>query len=302
MACASDKLLRQLGGRYGLESFLRQDRMTGQGFRCLYINLDRSLDRREQVEAELAKAGVEAERVSGFDGKRDIGKLPTTYDATRRMFVGKQLNVAEIGCVESHRRALRILVEAGDAFGVVLEDDVELLEGFRDAVEALISETAGWHIVRLEWRKRGVLASSRVSLSTGNRLVVPKNTTFGAASFLYSRDGALLALKALDGGYFQTPDAELGSRVGPNFRLYQLDPPVAVEKPLESLLGNKPEYVGGSDRESSERNQLQVIGNGLYRLRISLRRRGSAKANAARLERETDQLRKAGGAGELSGG
>lgn len=276
--------------------------MTGQGFRCLYINLDRSLDRREQVEAELAKAGVVAERVPGFDGKRDIGKLPTTYSATRRMFVGKQLNSSEIGCVESHRRALRILVEADNAFGVILEDDVELLDGFRDAVEALIAETAGWHLVRLEWRKRGVLAGSRIELSTGHKLVVPKNMTFGAAAFLYSREGARLALRALDGGYFQTPDAELGSRAGPAFRICQLDPPVAVEKPLESLLGNKPEYVGGSDRESSDRNQLQVIGNGLYRLRISLRRRGSAKAIAARLERDSDRLRNGGGAGELAGG
>lgn len=276
--------------------------MTGQGFRCLYINLDRSVDRREQVEVEIAKAGIVAERVPGFDGKRDIGTLPTAYSSTRRTFVGKQLNPAEIGCVESHRRALRILVEAGDAFGVVLEDDVELLDGFRDAVQALTAETAGWHIIRLEWRKRGVLATSQVSISTGHKLLVPKNMTFGAAAFLYSRGGAKLALKALDAGYFQTPDAELGSRAGPAFRIYQLDPPVAREKPLESLLGNKPEYVGGSDRESSDRNQLQVIGNGLYRLRISLRRRGSAKPNAVRLARETDLVRKAGGAGEMSGG
>lgn len=276
--------------------------MTGQSFRGLYINLDRSVDRREQIEAELLKAGVTAERVSGFDGKRDIGTVPTTYSSTRRTFVGKQLNPAEIGCVESHRRALRILVDAGDAFAVILEDDVELLDGFRDAVEALIAETAGWHLIRLEWRKRGVLARSGVSVSTGHKLVVPKNMTFGAAAFLYSRQGAQLALKALDGGYFQTPDAELGSRAGPAFRIYQLDPPVAVEKPLESLLGNKPEYIGGSDRESSDRNQLQVIGNGLYRLRISLRRRGSAKGNADRLTRDTEQLRKAGRAGEAKGG
>ncbi|RYY93928.1 MAG: glycosyltransferase family 25 protein [Alphaproteobacteria bacterium] len=301
MSWAADILSRQFGNQIRNHP-LRQDHMAGQGFRCLYINLDRSLDRREQIEAEIAKAGVIAERVPGFDGKRDIGKLPTTYSPTRRAFVGKQLNAAEIGCVESHRRALRMLVEAGDAFGVVLEDDVELLDGFRGAVEALIAETAGWHIIRLEWRKRGVLADPRVSISTGHKVFVPKNMTFGAAAFLYSVEGARHALKALDGGYFQTPDAELGSRAGSAFRILQLDPPVAREKPLESLLGNKPEYVGGSDRESSERNRLQVIGNGLYRLRISLRRRGSAKPNAKRLARETDRLRKAGGAGEMSGG
>jgi glycosyl transferase family 25 len=269
--------------------------MTGQGFRCLYINLDRSTDRRAEVEAELVTAGVQAERVTGFDGKVSLGVEPTTYRAWRRALVGSPLNAAEIGCVESHRRALRRLVDAGDAFGVILEDDVALLPGFRDAVEELISDTAGWDVVRLEWRKFGVLADPDVSTRMGHRLVVPKNMTFGGAAFLYSRRGAALALKALDKAYFQTPDAQIGAHCGLGFRLLQLDPPVAREKAVESLLGNKPEYFGGKDRESSRRNSVQALGNGIYRAWISLRRRLSAKPNAALVRRETERLRQAVG-------
>jgi hypothetical protein len=116
--------------------------------------------------------------------------------------------------------------------------------------------------------------------------------TFGGAAFLYSRRGAELALKGLDAGYIQTPDAEIGAMCGLSFKLFQLDPPVAREKPLESLLGNKPEISGGRDRESSRRNQLQILGNGLYRLWVSLRRRWSAKPNAAYLRKETARLRR----------
>lgn len=266
--------------------------MTGQNFLCLYINLDRSVDRREQLEAEFTLADVRAERVPGFDGKRDIGIEKTTYSARRRSLVGSQLNAAEIGCVEGHRRALRRLVESGESFGVILEDDVGLLAGFRDAVAAVIRETAGWDMVRLEWRKNGVLADAGVSTQTGHRLVVPKNMTFGGAAFLYSKRGAKLALRSLDGGYIQTPDAELGAKCGLSFRFLQLDPPIAREKPVESLLGNKPEYVGGADRESSRRSKLQAIGNGVYRLWISLRRRLSAGPNAAHVRRETGRLRR----------
>ena len=265
--------------------------MITQGFRCFYINLDRSADRRALVEAELAGAGVDAQRVAGFDGKADLGKEPTTYSAWRRTLVGSQLNGAEIGCVESHRRVLRLLVESGDAFGVILEDDVALLSGFRDAVTAVVRDTAGWDVVRLEWRKLGVLVDPQVWTRSGHRLVVPKNMTFGGAAFLYSKRGARRALRLLDRGYFQTPDAEIGAHCGLGFRVFQLDPPVVREKPLESLLGNRPEYFGGSDRESSRRNRLQILGNGLYRGWISLRRRWSAKFNAVQMRRETERLR-----------
>lgn len=267
-----------------------QSCVAGQGFRCLYINLDRSVDRRAQVEAELASAGVEAKRVSGFDGKLSLGIEPTSYRPWRRALVGSPLNPAEIGCVESHRRALRELVEAGCAFGVILEDDVALLPGFRDAVAAVIHDTAGWDVVRLEWRKQGVLADPQISTRLGHRLVVPKNMTFGSAAFLYSRRGAALELKSMDRAYFQTSDAQIGALCGFNFRVFQLDPPIAREKPGESLLGNRPEYWGGGDRDSSRRNWRQVLGNRIYRTWISLRRRLSAKSNAAWLRRKTQQL------------
>lgn len=265
--------------------------MIARGFRCFYINLDRSTDRRASIEAELAGAGVDAQRVAGFDGKTDLGKEPTTYSAWRRTLVGSQLNGAEIGCTESHRRALRMLVESGEPFGVILEDDVQLLPGFRDAVTAVVRDTAGWDVVRLEWRKPGVLADPQVWTRSGHRLVVPKNMTYGSAAFLYSRRGARRVLRLLDRAYFQTPDAEIGAHCGLGFRVFQLDPPVACEKPMESLLGNRPERFGGGDRESSRRNQLQVLGNGLYRGWISLRRRWSAKINAVRMRRETQRLR-----------
>ncbi|MBI1361750.1 MAG: hypothetical protein GC155_15845 [Alphaproteobacteria bacterium] len=265
--------------------------MAGQNFRCLYINLDRSPDRRAAVEAELAAAGVEAERVSGFDGKQSLRVEATTYRPWRRAIVGSPLNAAEIGCVESHRRALRRLVEAGDAYGVILEDDVALLPGFRDAVSALIRDTAGWDVVRLEWRKPGVLADARTSARTGHRLVVPKNMTYGAAAVLYSLRGARLVLKSLDKAYFQTPDAQIGAMCDLTFRFFQIDPAIASEKPVASLLGNRPELWGGTDRASSQRSWLQTLGNGLYRDWISIRRRVSAKPNAALLRRASRRLR-----------
>jgi GR25 family glycosyltransferase involved in LPS biosynthesis len=141
------------------------------------INLERSADRRALIEAELAGAGVEALRVLGFDGERSLGVEPTAYRPRRRALVGAPLSAAEIGCVESHRRALRLLVQSDAAFCVVLEDGIALLPGFQDAVAAALGETAGWDMMRLEWRKPGIRADTHIFIRHGHRLVVPKNMT-----------------------------------------------------------------------------------------------------------------------------
>ncbi len=111
------------------------------------------------------------------------------YRPRWRRWIGGQLGAGEIGCAESHRRALQRLVDSGARFGVILEDDAELAPDFRAAVEHLVSRTAGWDLVRLEQRKPDALARTGLRLPAGRTLVVPRNTTFGSTAMLYSARG-----------------------------------------------------------------------------------------------------------------
>ena len=243
--------------------------MPKQSFRCYFINLDRSVDRREEIEAELRAVGIEAERVAGFDGAAGYKANEIAYKPWLRNLIGSPLSPGEIGCSESHRRALRRLVESAAPFGVILEDDALLAPDFGQAIESIVAETAGWETIRLEWRKQGILADPGVSLPSGHHLVVPSNMTFGSTAMLYTRRGAMRALQSLDRGYYQTVDAHFGALCGLGFRYFQLSPPIASERVGVSLIGARPELSGAGDRKSSKRNPLQLQANSIYRAWLS---------------------------------
>lgn len=256
--------------------------MSGQSFFCCFINLDRCVERRESIEAQLRDAGVVAVRVAASNGAAEAGE-GIRYRPDWRRWIGGQLGLGEIGCAESHRRALRAMIESGALFGVVLEDDAQLSPDFRGVVEHLVTRTSGWDLVRLEQRKEGVLADPGVFLLAGRRLVVPRNVTFGSTAMLYSARGAQIALASLDRGYMQPVDAHLGSLAGPGFALLQVVPPVVSERMTESLIGQRSEFPGAAVRSSASRVGVQRFCNRLLRLRRSLLRRASSRLAASRL-------------------
>jgi|JI7StandDraft_1071085.scaffolds.fasta_scaffold01455_2 glycosyl transferase family 25 len=256
--------------------------MSGQSFFCCFINLDRSVERRERIEAQLSAAGVAAMRVRASNGLADAGE-GIRYRPDWRRWIGGQLGLGEIGCAESHRRALRALVESGAAAGVVLEDDAQLSPDFRSVVGHLVMRASGWDLVRLEQRKQGVLVDPGVQLPAGRRLVVPRNVTFGSTAILYSARGARIALASLDRGYMQPVDAHLGSLAGPGFGLLQVVPPVVTERLEDSLIGMRSEFPGAAMRPSGSREGVQRLCNRLLRLRRSVLRRVSSRLAASRL-------------------
>lgn len=259
--------------------------MDGQAFFCCFINLDRSPDRRRAIEQQLADAGVKAVRITAVDCRH----ADTRYLPRLRRWIGGQLGAGEVGCAESHRLALRRLVESEAACGVILEDDAELAPEFRQLVEYLASQTAGWDLVRLEQRKPDVLAWTRLRLPAGRTLAVPRNTTFGSTAMLYSARGARLALRSLERGYMHPLDAHLGSLAGPKFCFLQLVPPVVVERSEVSQIGNRAGSPGEVARPSGRRAGLQPVFNRLLRLSGSILRRLGARAAAGRVGRHSTQ-------------
>lgn len=253
--------------------------MGDQAFFCCFINLDRCLDRRRRMDEQLADAGIEACRMAASDGR----EADVRYRPRWRRWIGGQLGAGEIGCAESHRRALQRLVDSGARFGVILEDDAELAPDFRAVVEHLVFRTAGWDLVRLEQRKPDVLAWTGLRLPAGRTLVVPRNTTFGSTAMLYSARGARLALRSLERGYMHPLDAHLGSLAGPGFRFLQLSPPVVSERCEPSLIGPRADVPGGPQRSSASRVGLQRLCNRGLRLASSIVRRLTAESVARRV-------------------
>jgi len=90
--------------------------MSWRDFYTAYINLDHRPDRREQVEEELKKVGIVAERVRGMypdEYKGDFNKIQVMWNRTK----------GAVGTHFSHVRVLENALSLGKS-AFVLEDDV----------------------------------------------------------------------------------------------------------------------------------------------------------------------------------
>ena len=127
-------------------------------YRILVINLDRSPERLAAISAQLEKLDVPFERVVALDGKELADDFIEA--ASPKQIVGKTyhraLSKAEVACSLSHKKAWQKIVDDDLDFGIVLEDDCELLDNFADVVE-LIDGLPGdsWDFIKLYALRRG---------------------------------------------------------------------------------------------------------------------------------------------------
>ena len=89
----------------------------------LYINLDRSPERRATIEAQLRSVKVLGERVSGFDGRK-IDDRTHTIDGVSISCDFTGLTPCELGCTASHLKAIKRAFEMNVDKVLICEDDV----------------------------------------------------------------------------------------------------------------------------------------------------------------------------------
>jgi GR25 family glycosyltransferase involved in LPS biosynthesis len=102
------------------------------------INLDKRDDRRRSAEAEFAREGLDVEFFSATDGRINTPK-------------GLCLTPSEYGCVKSHVRIWRDIVENGYESALIFEDDVRLVDNFKVKFNSILDELKGisWDIIHL---------------------------------------------------------------------------------------------------------------------------------------------------------
>jgi GR25 family glycosyltransferase involved in LPS biosynthesis len=100
------------------------------------INLDRRTDRWESTKKTLDTAGItQYERFSAVDGQT----LQMTPDI-KMLFRNNDFNYRQgvIGCAMSHMKLWRQLVDSKDDYYIILEDDIELVENFKEKLNVTL--------------------------------------------------------------------------------------------------------------------------------------------------------------------
>lgn len=113
-----------------------------------YINLDKRTDRRELIETELEKVGLNAQRFKAIDMKKGA-----------------------IGCSLSHLHLLTKAFQNNWSHICILEDDVEFLnpELFKKSLNQCLSTTTEWDVLLLGGNNKGTYTNINENCIKVNR-------------------------------------------------------------------------------------------------------------------------------------
>lgn len=197
----------------------------------LLINLDRSPERLAFFSAQAQRCGLVFERLSAVDGKRLSEADKAAAVATRFEF--QPVNAGEIGLFMSHRACWQRIVESGEAFGAVFEDDAVLSMGIVEVLDGIDAQAPAADVLKLETTGRTVvLQSQRWTLSPQHQAGRLMTWHGGTAAYVVSRQGAtrlLAATQPLADPVDQVMFNPM-SRVSSSLTVLQVLPAVAMQK------------------------------------------------------------------------
>jgi glycosyl transferase, family 25 len=159
------------------------------------INLARSRDRRELIEANFARLGLDFEFFRGIDAWRGehVGFSQYNETAARRDF-HRPLTAGEIGCFASHYLLWQRCMEAGEPL-VIMEDDIVIDDGFVGALETATELLPAFPLMRLGISDEGAGTAPILPLPSGFEVVSLGPETWGTQCYILSDIGAKALLQ-----------------------------------------------------------------------------------------------------------
>ena len=157
----------------------------------VFVNLERDAERRERLGRQLRASGLDGTRLpavwwADLPPERQNALYSGTLNA-RQYY--KPLLPGEKGCYASHIAAWQLLLQGDAPALVVLEDDVRLLPGFGEVVDAIASLQEPWDMVKLIGRAHEKVRSAR-PLARRFSLVRYRRIPSTTAGYVVSRAGA----------------------------------------------------------------------------------------------------------------
>lgn len=162
----------------------------------ILINLERSIQRREQMEQRLLELGLAYTRLSAVDGKAQWEMLQSTVDKfTFERNVGRDLMPGEIGCYHSHLQSWNALVQSDCHTLLVLEDDVVFGDDFIEAIGEALQYRQSWDMLNLnKIRAKQPVCQALVGRYSLNAYMGPLT---GMGAYMISRVTAARLLPAM---------------------------------------------------------------------------------------------------------
>lgn len=147
-------------------------------FKVFVINLDKSVARLERLKAEFERIGLDFERLPAVDGRKlsDNQILKHYSPELNRKNYFVPLSKPEIGVYLSHLKACEKIISENLDFGIILEDDIVLKEGFQMVPKLLCSLNEEWNYIKLiaPGKKKKIKARIQIPVELPVKLSIEK--------------------------------------------------------------------------------------------------------------------------------
>lgn len=210
--------------------------MTSIRYFC--INLIDSTERRESMTSQAQAAGIDLQFIPAVDGRE---ALPDTTG--HQLKDGSwdwqhfRLNGPQLGCILSHRDALReflSLLEGSHC--VVFEDDAEFPVDLEGKLEELAT-LRHWDLIKIENRLKKKRGYSLGATSWSAELIAGTKSDIGTTALFYTREGAQKLLNSLT--TLTLPfDVHLAHYPCWSLRMLDCYPPIVRQQDVVSNIGH----------------------------------------------------------------
>jgi len=209
---------------------------TNQVVYCEMINLERDRDRRDHMEAELDRAGVQAHFFPGFDYQVDDKE--EMYRQCLPEGPWGVFHLQNMACTISHARALERFLKTDADLCLILEDDVLIAPDLGQWILDMSWWPKDAGIVKIErWpgARTRVLMDAPVAHHRGRKVARMLSRHVGSAGYFITRPAAKSVLEdrpfdiSIDNLLFNAN----ASRVARKLEIYQVTPALVTQ-------GNEP--------------------------------------------------------------
>ena len=141
-------------------------------FKIFVINLNESTERLERLKFEFERIGLDFERLPAVDGRAlsDDQILEHYSPELNRKKYFVPLSKPEIGVYLSHLTACEKIISENIDFGIILEDDIVLKDGFQMIPQVLRSLNEKWNYIKLIAPGKKKKINERIQVSIPIRL------------------------------------------------------------------------------------------------------------------------------------
>jgi len=185
------------------------------------INLDKDVHRLRWMEQQLTAHKLDYRRIAAVDGTQ----VPSD---PRRSHLG----AGEIGCLLSHACAWRLIAQAKDEHGLVLEDDIHFSNDFGALIRSMSLDPAEFCVHKLETFHANVTLARKPTYNVRNRRAHKLETNHGGTgAYIVNKKTASHFLNYID-LFDEAIDIELFDpvrRTMKNLTIYQWVPAPCIQ-------------------------------------------------------------------------